>query len=294
MVSKVQEVGGFTGRSPSGIPAFYPDPCWESWERSRTSHSHCSGGSEAVGGAEAEWEGHPWSDSPASPKLCKACEGALGGGTEILGVSRRDGGPTVAWLSAGGGKRPLSERRRGFGGKNSVRPAHPGACGGVGSSPVFLPRGVALNPSGNPPPDPRGCFHPQQLAWSIFSFIILVSSSYSDPAPASRPSLLHWIYGVALERKQACGAGGGSPQNPYKANLNPKRLFCSAVTPGLAGERLLPVLPQIPKVPPQPLLLPGCSAAQWERGMSSLWVFPASARTNPGAEGGGGDLLFPA
>lgn len=29
-------------------------------------------------------------------------------------------------------------------------------------------------------------------------------------------------------------------------------------------------------------------------GMNSLWVFPASARTNPGAEGGGGDLFFPA
>lgn len=83
LVSKVQEVGGFTGRSPLGIPAFYPDPCWESWEcsqTSQTSHSYCSGGSEAVRGAEAEWEEHPWSDSPGSPKLCKACEGALRGG----------------------------------------------------------------------------------------------------------------------------------------------------------------------------------------------------------------------
>lgn len=83
LVSKVQEVGGFTGRSPLGIPAFYPDPCWESWEcsqTSQTSHSYCSGGSEAVRGAEAEWEEHPWSDSPGSPKLCKACEGAFRGG----------------------------------------------------------------------------------------------------------------------------------------------------------------------------------------------------------------------
>lgn len=80
LVSKVQEVGGSTGRSPSGIPAFYPDPCWGSWGRSRNSHSYCSGRSEAVGGAEAEREEHPWSDSLGSPRLCKACEGALRGG----------------------------------------------------------------------------------------------------------------------------------------------------------------------------------------------------------------------
>lgn len=73
-----------------GIPAFYPDLSWESWERSQPSHSNRSGGSESVGGAEAEREENPWSDSPASPKLCKACEGALGVGgvAEILGVPR--------------------------------------------------------------------------------------------------------------------------------------------------------------------------------------------------------------
>lgn len=80
LVSKVQEVGGSTGCGPSGIPAFYPDPCWESRARSRNSHSYCSGGSEAVGGAEAEREEHPWSDSPGSPGLYKACEGALRAG----------------------------------------------------------------------------------------------------------------------------------------------------------------------------------------------------------------------
>lgn len=80
LVSKVQEVGRSTGRSLLGTPAFYPDPCRESWERPQISHSYCSGGSEAVGGAEAEREEHPWSDSPGSPKLCKACEGALRGG----------------------------------------------------------------------------------------------------------------------------------------------------------------------------------------------------------------------
>lgn len=171
----------------------------------------------------------------------------------------------MARLSAGGGERPLSERTRGFSGKNSVRPAHPGACRGVDSTLVFLPRGAALNPSGNLPPDPSFFFlffRPHQLAWIIFSLIIAVSSSHSDPTPASRPSLLHWIYGVALKRKQAWGGGRLPSQNPYEANLNSKKrffFFCSAVTPALAGERLLPVLPRIPKVPPQPLLLPGCS-----------------------------------
>lgn len=83
LVSKVQEVGRSTGRGGRGLlgtPAFYPDPCRESWERPQISHSYCSGGSEAVGGVEAEREEHPWSDSPGSPKLCKACEGALRGG----------------------------------------------------------------------------------------------------------------------------------------------------------------------------------------------------------------------
>lgn len=104
LVSKVQEVGRSTGCSLLGTPAFYPDPCWESRERSQISHSYCLGGSEAIGGAEAEREEHPWSDSPGSLKLCKACEGVLRGVAEILGVSRRDRGPTVAWLRGGGGK----------------------------------------------------------------------------------------------------------------------------------------------------------------------------------------------
>lgn len=115
LVSKVQEVGGFTGCSPLGIPAFYPDLCWESRKCSQVSHSYCLGGSEAVEGAEAEQEEHPWSDSPGSPKLCKACEGAL-----------RAGGLLKSWESPGGmwgshsglaecwsGERPLSERKEG-------------------------------------------------------------------------------------------------------------------------------------------------------------------------------------
>lgn len=158
----------------------------------------------------------------------------------------------MGWGSHGGlaecwsGERPLSERRRGFGGKNSVRPAHPGAYGGVGSSPVFLPCGVVLNPSGNPPPDPRAFFHPQQLAWVIFLLIILVSSSYSDPAPASRPSLLHWIYGVALKRKQVWG-GGQLPTKSLQSKFKPKTAFLYCCPPGLGRGEALPCPSTNPK-----------------------------------------------
>lgn len=62
----------------------------------------------------------------------------------------------------------------------------------------------------------QGFFHPQQLSWISFSFILLVSSSCSDPTSASRPSLLHRIYGVALERKQAWGGGAAPPIIPTK------------------------------------------------------------------------------
>lgn len=122
LVSKVQEVGRSTGCSLLGTPAFYPDPCWESRERSQISHSYCLSGSEAIGGAEAEREEHPWSDSLGSLKLCKACEGVLRGVAEILGVSRRDRGPTVAWLRGGGGKGHCQKGGGGLVGKTaSVR-----------------------------------------------------------------------------------------------------------------------------------------------------------------------------
>lgn len=95
----------------------------------------------------------------------------------------------------------------------------------------------------------------------------LVPSSFVNTAPASTPSLLHKVYGVAFKRKQAW-SGGTFPPTSYKAKTKGKWFACGSpgkrcCYPGEAGERHPAVLQQTPLAHLLFLILQGLPRATW-------------------------------